>query len=176
MKRVVITGGPGSGKSTLINELERRGFACSHEVSRELIIEQAARENGCLPWLDLPGFAELALERMIRSYNEMREATTFYDRGLPDIVAYLKTSDLEVPGHFTRAVDEHRYEDQVFILPAWEEIYVNDSERWQSYAEAARLYEQISKTYSESGYQLVEVPKLSVKDRADFLISKLYAS
>ncbi len=31
---IVVTGGPGSGKSTLIDALEREGFARSHEAGR----------------------------------------------------------------------------------------------------------------------------------------------
>jgi predicted ATPase len=173
MKNIVITGGPGSGKSSLIKELESRGLSCSHEVSRELIIEEAAKVNGCLPWLNLPEFAELVLDRMKSRFEEARDNPTFFDRGIPDIIAYLKAADLEVPSHYYKAVAAHPYHTQVFILPPWGEIYVNDSERWQSFAEAETLYQHIQQTYREGGYELIEVPKLGFKERADFLLRAL---
>ena len=43
-KRIVITGGPGSGKTTLINHIEQLGYPTMHEVSREIINE--ARKEG----------------------------------------------------------------------------------------------------------------------------------
>ena len=39
-KRVIITGGPGTGKSTLLNLLEKRGYHCHQEISRAVIRQQ----------------------------------------------------------------------------------------------------------------------------------------
>jgi predicted ATPase len=36
----VVTGGPGTGKTTVLRELERKGFPCVPEVARQLIQEQ----------------------------------------------------------------------------------------------------------------------------------------
>jgi predicted ATPase len=35
-KKILITGGPGTGKTELINELENQGFNCEKEISREI--------------------------------------------------------------------------------------------------------------------------------------------
>ena len=45
----VITGGPGSGKSTLIAALEAEGFPCSAEAGRAIIRQQAAISGRALP-------------------------------------------------------------------------------------------------------------------------------
>ena len=37
---VVVSGGPGAGKTTLVDELKRRGFCCVPEVARQIIQEQ----------------------------------------------------------------------------------------------------------------------------------------
>ena len=65
MQPIIITGGPGAGKTTLINALGDMGYPTFAESSRQLIEEQSQIENGILPWLDLPGFAELCLGVMI---------------------------------------------------------------------------------------------------------------
>ena len=37
-KKIVITGGPGTGKSSIINELTKRGYTCYEEISRQVIL------------------------------------------------------------------------------------------------------------------------------------------
>ena len=43
-KKIVLIGGPGTGKSSVLDELERRGFICMSEISREITLE--ARKKG----------------------------------------------------------------------------------------------------------------------------------
>ena len=43
-KKIVITGGPGTGKSTLINELIKRGYTCLEEISRQVTLK--AKKEG----------------------------------------------------------------------------------------------------------------------------------
>ena len=58
---IVITGGPGSGKTTLIEALEAAGYARTHEAGRGIIRDQAAIGGEALPWRDPPAFAEQML-------------------------------------------------------------------------------------------------------------------
>ncbi|MDA0890161.1 MAG: hypothetical protein O3A52_03305, partial [Bacteroidetes bacterium] len=60
-----------------------------------------------------------------------------------------------------------------FYTPIWEENYVNDSERIENIATAKKIEISIISTYKSQDYELVEVPKLSIKQRADFIISKI---
>ena len=49
---VVLSGGPGMGKTTVLAELERRGFRCAAEVARQIIQEQVRDGGDALPWGD----------------------------------------------------------------------------------------------------------------------------
>jgi predicted ATPase len=174
MNRFIITGGPGSGKSTLINQLRGLNYPCSEEASRQLIIELTTSNPAKLPWHDLPAFAELVLERMIALYkNSSDTAITFFDRGIPDIIAYLKAADYPIGENYIKALATHPYHQIAFILPPWKEIYVNDSERWQTFEESVLIYENIKETYLNLNYQLTEVPKLTVKQRIDYMLNFL---
>jgi predicted ATPase len=62
---------------------------------------------------------------------------------------------------------------KVFIFPPWEEIYENDAERKQDFNEAVATYDVMVSAYTKFGYDLIEVPKASVKERAQFIVSKL---
>lgn len=174
MQQFVISGGPGSGKSTLLEALQQAGYACSEEVSRQLIQEEVAKESTCLPWINLSCFAEKALERMTYNYQYAeKEQITFFDRGIPDIIAYLKTAGIEPAQHFYEAAQTYRYAPIVFITPPWDAIYVNDSERWQSFEEAVTLYQSIKAAYLAVGYQIIDVPRVSVKERVQFVTDLL---
>lgn len=172
--RYIITGGPGSGKSTLIETLQREGYACSAEVSRRMIIQEVAQGSNCLPWADILCFSAKVIEEMIVAWHSaIIYPKIFFDRGMPDVIAYIKVAGLEVPAPLSVALNSYPYNKQVFILPPWEAIFVNDTERWQSFEEASQIYEAIRETYSANGYQLIEVPKVSAVDRMAFILSNI---
>ena len=58
---VVITGGPGAGKTTLIDRLAAAGFGAKPEAGRAIIQDQLAISGPALPWLDPILFTELSL-------------------------------------------------------------------------------------------------------------------
>jgi predicted ATPase len=98
------------------------------------------------------------------------QTMAFFDRGIPDVIAYIKIAGLPVPPHYPEQITQHPYHRQVFILPPWEEIYVNDNERWQDFGESALIYQAIRETYIAYGYELIEVPKASLEERIAFVL------
>jgi predicted ATPase len=167
----VITGGPGSGKSTLIEALAARGFATMPEAGRAIIREQVATGGTALPWADRLAFAERMLAFEIRSYRAAMELSrpVIFDRGVPDVAGYLKVCGLPVPAHVAQAARDYRYRRQVFIAPPWPAIFANDAERKQSPAEAEATWRAMVEVYSALDYQLIELPRVSVAERVAFV-------
>lgn len=56
---IVLTGGPGSGKSTLIDHLQGMGYGRSQEAERGIIQDQVGIGGRAVPWADPALFAEL---------------------------------------------------------------------------------------------------------------------
>jgi predicted ATPase len=133
----VITGGPGSGKSTLIGALEEHGISTMPEAGRGIIQDQVAIGGEALPWSDRQAFAELMLSWEMRSYRAALRLSgpVIFDRGVPDVLGYLRLSELPVPSHVERAAKTFRYHHRVFIAPPWLEIFARDAERKQSFEE-----------------------------------------
>ncbi len=174
---IVLTGGPGSGKTTLIEALAKRGHAVRPEAGRAVIRDQQAIGGEGLPWKNRALFAELMLAADLRGYDEARGLgeLAFFDRGLPDIVGYLTLCGLPVPRHAEVAAERFRYRKTVFIAPPWRAIFGQDAERRQDFAEAERTYEAMARTYPRYGYELVELPQGSVETRVDFILGRLGA-
>jgi len=115
VKRYIITGGSGSGKSSIIKELQTRGYSCRPEISRTLIKEQQACGGKLLPWENMEGFAVECFSRMQEQLNTQPEQPVFFDRGIPDIIAYLKSREL--PVRFDYGGYASFYNSKVFICP-----------------------------------------------------------
>ena len=172
---VVISGGPGAGKTTLLLELEQRGLRCVPEVARQIIQEQVRNDGDALPWGDRERYCRLMLERSIASYREHTEVagTVFFDRGIPDVLCYVRLARLNMEGEVLAACQKFRYAREIFLAPPWEDIYVTDAERWQSFDEAVRTYELMVEAYRDCGYEVVELPRVSPQRRADFIVNAL---
>lgn len=171
-EKYIITGGPGSGKTSLLQALFEAGYNCSEEASRRLITELVAAGSDCLPWTNLSCFAIKALDRMIDLYNQTADDynMTFFDRGIPDIIAYLKAARLPVPDRFYTALRKYPYQKTVFILPPWQAIYVNDAERWQTFEESVHLYTNLRETYQSLGFVMADVPAESIEGRMKYIL------
>lgn len=173
-KIILLIGGPSSGKTTLINHLETEGHICYPEISREVILK--AREEG-VDYLFLENpmlFSERLLEGRIKQYQNAvnEEKPVFIDRGIPDVVAYMDFIGDTYPAEFIAACETYKY-DKVFLLPPWEEIYTSDAERYESYEEASKIHNYLVDTYTKYGYELHEVPKMSVEERFQFIINHI---
>ena len=172
----VLSGGPGSGKTTVVDELEKLGFSCAPEVARQIIKEQVRAGGKALPWSHREEFTHLMLQRSIQAYLEHMPAASpmFTDRGIPDTLAYARLIGLHDATAIEDACRYFRYAPLVFVAPPWEEIYKSDAERKQDFAEAERTFAEISKAYGQYDYELIELPKLPPPDRAQFILQTLH--
>lgn len=170
----VLTGGPGSGKSSLLTALAQAGHQVAEEAGRAIIRDQQAIAGLGLPWRDPGLFAELMLAWELRAHRQAQvlQGPVFFDRGLVDIIGYMRLNDLPVGEHLLQAVRRLRYQPQVFLLPHWPQIYRNDAERHQDAAEAERTCAMMRQVYAEAGYRLVEVPRGSLAQRRDFVLQR----
>ena len=159
----------------MIDALAARGFARSLEAGRAIIQNQVAIGGSALPWSDPRAFAELMLCWEMRSYHEAgrRNGPTIFDRGVPDVIGYLRLMRLPVPVHMDNAANRFRYNRCVFIAPPWPAIFERDAERKQSFEEAEATYQSMVETYSDYGYELISLPFASVEDRAQFIVDRI---
>jgi len=173
---IVITGGPGTGKTTIIDGLIEKGYMCFPEISREIITE--ARKQGIEQlFLEKPLlFSELLLEGRKKQFQKAEKHTNsilFLDRGIPDILAYMHYIGDSYPAFFDHASKEHEY-SKVFVLPPWEDIYESDEARYENFEQAKLIFNHLLETYQNYGYHLIEVPRGTVEERIKYILSQLF--
>ena len=174
-RKIVITGGPGTGKTSVIEALENHGHFCFHEISREIIREAQKKGIEQLFLKDPVLFSQKLLEGRIAQFKaagSMKNHLVFLDRGVPDVVAYMNYFGNEYPDFFHRACQDYLY-DKVFILPPWKQIYIEDNERYETYEQAVKIHDELVRSYIEHGYEPVEVPQGTVAQRTTFILDHL---
>ncbi len=174
-KKILITGGPGTGKTSLFKSLISSGYVGFEEKSREVInsfkkkgIDQLFLTNPLL-------FSDLLLESRISQFsdsNKNKLENVFFDRGIPDVLAYLDFKKMKYDQQYIIACKKYRY-DLVFILRPWKDIFVNDNERYESFEESLQIDKYIYKTYKNLKYNIIEIPNMSINKRKDFVINTI---
>ena len=176
MEQIVITGGPGSGKTTTIKDLNSRGFETISETARELFEELGTDFDDTLD--GFLRFQELITKRQLAKESQCLDGKIhFLDRGLLDNLAYLRNEDIENHTYRTKQLktviqNNTDYHEDVFllnILPSIEEDGVRD----EGYEEAKRIETHIETVYEEHGYTIHRVPVLPVQERSEYILDTI---
>ncbi len=173
-QKVVFTGAPSSGKTTLLNSVKHPNIHTYNEVSRA-VINQAQKMGIHRPFLENPlAFSEVLFEkRLLDFFAKSSKQVQLYDRGLHDVIAFLKEKGQEVPCGMHEVCTQFSY-NKVFIFPPWKEIYTQDAERNEDFLEALKLHDALVETYTFYGMKCKEVPRDSVNNRLDFILDNLW--
>ena len=174
---IVISGCSGGGKSTLLSELGNNGYTIIPEVGRELVKEQLEIKSDITPWKNPQLFCEKLIEKSVIAYQHAKKITTakdqiiFFDRCFLEGVSYYQTLKIEDANKYDNLIHELRYYPIILMTPPWKEIYCQDDERKHFFEEAVIEYERLIKSYPQYMYQVLEIPKVSVKERFQFVMS-----
>lgn len=163
----LLTGGPGVGKTTLIEHLRALGHRCIEESHRRVIRDQVATGGTAVPWLDQAAYQETVAREDIAIFESLKAETglIFFDRGILDSAA-----DRDPPPWLVQAGRTRRYNRRAFVFPPWREIYRQDTERKQSWEECEVVHGRILEGLAAFGYDAVIVPTGPVAARAAFVL------
>lgn len=168
-RRFVLTGGPGGGKTTLIEALSARGYACVPESARAIIRARLAAGLSPRP---APGdFAMQILAADVEKYRAAApDALTFFDRSIVDALGMVAESAAMPPAEIEENLRRYPYNRMVFLLPPWPAIYRTDGERDQTFTDAVRISALVRAWYEQCGYELREVPFGAVFERVEYIL------
>lgn len=180
--RVVITGPPGCGKSSVIEYIEDNQYhdfstPCSDDKAFKLVPEVARNTFAFLEEYEPEKMNDFpyrqGLLETLQLKNWVDNPHAIFDRGLPDEFAYRCFFGIKDNSLIWEKCRKHKY-DKVFLFPFWSEIYKNDEIRKETLEEAEKIHDLLWHAYNASGYkEIVEVPKLSVEERVKFIYDNL---
>lgn len=170
--KILLIGGPATGKTTVLKDLKDRGFHCFEEISRQVTLK--AQKNG-IDQLFLKEpllFSELLLKGREQQFLEAEKSLSelvFFDRGIPDVKAYLEYFNTKYPSIFSDKCKEYHY-DMVFHFSPWKAIHTTDNERYETFKESILIDQFIIKTYTDLGYKIINVPFGKLEERVQFIL------
>jgi predicted ATPase len=171
VRRYVITGAPGAGKTTILAALHERGHAVVPEAATDVIAQRQAAGTA-EPWQDedfLDAVAQLQRERQA---EPVADDVQLFDRSPICTLALARYSARPVTPvlarEVARAVAESIYQPQVFFVHLLGFITPTAARRI-SYAQSVTFGRYHEEAYREHGFELVDVPVAPVGRRADLI-------
>lgn len=166
----VLTGPPCSGKTTIIDALNKLGYTTSDEVARQYyqdLLNQARREDILANPIQLQ--EDILKVELAREEGLDTQELTFLDRAIPDSIAYFSRIGV-VPNHVISASKTYRYKDVFFLesLP-----YQNDGIRQEDAKTAEQIGRLVHEAYASVGYHLKHVPVMRIEDRLAYILNEI---
>ena len=168
----VITGGPGSGKTTTVNLLKARGYKTTIEHARHYIdtqritgksVEEIRRNQ--------KEFQQGVLEMQIEQENSLPpDDVVFFDRAIPDALAYYRYLNLSEDEKLHHALRAASYK-KIFILDYLP--LVNDYARIEDQAAQKKIHALLTEVYETLPFPIVHVPVLPPEERVDYIFKNL---
>lgn len=169
----VITGGPGSGKTTTVNLLKERGYITTFEHARHYLdtqrlkgrtIDEVRKQQ--------KEFQSGVLNMQIEQENQISpDVLVFLDRAIPDALAYYHFLNLPEDEKLTAALLTVSYK-KVFILDCL--TLVKDYARTEDEAAQKKIHELLSEVYESLPFPVIHVPVLPPDERVDFILKNIY--
>jgi predicted ATPase len=169
MKRFILTGTPGSGKTAILRQLEMDGFSVVEEAATDVIALCQAR-GVAEPWRDISFIdlvAGLQRQRQLRAAREPAEVQ-FHDRSavctaaLSRYLGFPVTEALE--SELERIRREKIFQAPVFFIRNLGFVAPTDARRI-SYEESLRFEKIHEETYRDFGLEFIPVEPAPLADR-----------
>ena len=114
MQRIVLTGGPGAGKTTALEVLSSHGYATGEDAARSIIRERKLARLSPRP--DALTFAQQVIEKEIDAYLSVESSPSFFERGVVEAVGSLFEAGAVDEHRVNHLIRGYRYQT-VFIFP-----------------------------------------------------------
>jgi predicted ATPase len=169
----VLTGGPATGKTSVLEHLKERGYHVVPEAARTVIDEAWARGQAAEDLRQDEKQFQIDVFRRKQAIEAELDAseTIFFDRGLHDTLAYFAYHKFALPPWIKRACQQATY-SQVFIFEPLPR-HIKDYARVEPESFTVALNKLLRQVYSEAGIDIVSVPFMTIEKRAEFILSHL---
>ena len=180
MRRFILTGAPGAGKTAIIRQLELDGFGVVEEAATDLIALAHARGID-EPWTDpsfIDSIVDLQQRRQIRASCQQDEVQ-FHDRSAICTAALAVYLGHPVSHTLSRELErikaEAIYQSRIFFIRNLGYIMPTGARRI-SFEDALRFERVHEETYRSFGYEVVPVAPANLPGRVAAIKAALQGS
>lgn len=175
MSKIVVAGGPHTGKTTLIQHLQNE-FGSVHFVPEpaQIIIEEELAKGKrdseyrpIVPTERYPEFAELALKKSVELESKVpANSVAVLDRSIIDNLAYARLNNHEkIIPRIQRQIKLARYSVALFCEPVG--TYTRTEVRPESEEFSMQIHNHLRTAYQESDVRIVSLPAVDIQDRVE---------
>ena len=172
MKRIILTGAPGAGKTVLIRELERLGHSVVEEAATDVIALEQARGN--LRPHEHPQFIETIMQLQLMRMKAASGALQFHDRSLVCTAALAEFLGFPIPAALHEAIltTRDRFEPRVVFVRLLD--FIQKTEARQISLAASRQFEAVHETvYRRYGFELLDVQPADIDTRIRTILAAI---
>jgi len=177
LRRYILTGAPGAGKTSVLNCLKDKGFNVIKEAATDLILESQSKGIK-QPWLE-PDFInkiwQLQTKRQLEE-SVKDDSPIFYDRTPIDTYAlsvFLNIKPSRALLSELERIEEHGiYNKEVFLLDGLGFIENNEI-RQISYNDALIFGNIHEEVYTKFGYKCIKIPALGIDERTKLILDHI---
>lgn len=168
----VLTGGPGSGKTTTINLIKDRGYKTTIEHARHYIDTQRQTGRSVEEIRQKQEEFQMGVLKMQLEEEEKLSPseTVFLDRALPDALAYYQFLGLPIPASLKKLVTHYRYK-KVFLLECLP--FVSDYARREDEQAQKQIHQLLEKVYTDLKFNTVRIPVMPPEERVELILKNL---
>ncbi len=173
MKRYILTGTPGSGKTSLINFLKESGYDVIAEAATDVIASQQAK-GVAEPWKDQSFIDKIVALQKQRQINTVPiSGVQFFDRSpicTYALSVYLNTPPSEILlEEIERIKHEGIYQKKVFFIDNLG--FCTPSEARKISFEESLLFEKIhEEVYIAHGYECIKIVPNGIDERVSEIL------
>ena len=172
MKRIILTGAPGAGKTVLIRGLERLGHAVVEEAATDVIALEHARGN--LRPHEHPQFIDKIMQLQLMRLKSANGALQFHDRSLVCTAALAEFLGFPIPAALHEAILATRdlFEPRVIFVRLLD--FIQKTEARQISLAASREFEAVHETaYRRYGFELLDVQPADIDTRIRTILAAI---
>ncbi len=173
MKKIVLTGGPCSGKTTTIEELGKKGFSVLEETAKNIVAER--RHIPVTPEESLIRQDLIFKKQLLKEIDaeENNDKFLFLDRSLIDGLGYsiLYSGEESIYKylHIAENMDYHK----IFFLELLPFTYGGYRSENEDEEESKKIQLSIWNLYKRFRHNPIYVPKMSIERRVDFILDRI---
>lgn len=178
--RYIITGGPGVGKTSIINCLKNAGHSVIQEAATHIIAHDLS-QGIQKPW-EKPGFDDRILklqeERQVEALAK-KTNYVFFDRSPIDTFSYCdmyQNSSVDTARKSVkRILDQDFYQTTVFLIENLG-FCEQDEIRCETLNQTLKIEKILEENYKKLGFKIIRIPPMPIDERAKLIISHIQPS